>query len=75
MKLAKTMFAAAAALGLIVGPIAAQAAPTRTASPAARGEKLAGDATILYVALAAFAVALVIIIASRINNNNEPVSP
>jgi hypothetical protein len=74
MKIAKTMFASAAALGLVAAPIAAQAAPARTATPSSQNEKLAGGGTILYVAAAAFAVALIVIL-SNDDSNKLPVSP
>jgi hypothetical protein len=74
MKIAKTMFASAAALGLVAAPIAAQAAPARTATPTSPNEKLAGGGTILYVAAAAFAVALIVIL-SNDDSNKLPVSP
>ena len=77
MNIAKTFFASAAALGLAATPIAAQAAPARAATPAGQNEQLAGDTngTVLYVALAAFAVALIIYVATRDNNDNLPTSP
>jgi hypothetical protein len=58
---------------LLAAPIAAQAAPARIATPVGQTEK-AGGGTILYVALAAFAVALVVLLATD-NNNNLPASP
>lgn len=75
MKIAKSMLASAAALGLIAAPIAAQAAPARAASPVTENEKIAGGGTILYVALAAFAITLVVLLASDDNNNHFPASP
>jgi hypothetical protein len=77
MNIAKTLFASAVAFGLAATPIAAEAAPVRTATPAGESEQLAGDAnaTVLYVALAAFAVALIIYVATRDNNDNLPTSP
>lgn len=73
MKFAKTMLASAAALGLVAAPIAAQAAPARSATPAGQSEQIGGG-TILYVALAAFAIAMVILVAD--NDNKElPASP
>jgi hypothetical protein len=68
------MIAPAAALGLMAAPIAAQAAPARTATPVAQNEKIAGGGTILYVALAAAAIALVILVSSD-DENKLPVSP
>jgi hypothetical protein len=68
------LFASAAALGLVAAPIAAQAAPARTATPVDQNEKIAGGGTILYVALAAFAVALVILLASD-DSDHLPASP
>ena len=74
MKIAKTMFASAAALGLAAAPIAAQAAPARAATPGDQNEQFAGGGTILYVALAAFAIAMIILLAN--NDKNElPASP
>ena len=74
MKIAKTMFASAAALGLAAAPIAAQAAPARAATPVGQNEHFAGGGTILYVALAAFAIAMIILLAN--NDKNElPASP
>jgi hypothetical protein len=74
MRIAKTLIASAAALGLAATPIAAQAAPSRTATPVDQNEKIAGGGTILYVALAAFAVALVVLLANE-DENNLPASP
>ena len=74
MRIAKTMIAPAAALGLMAAPIAAQAAPARTATPVSQNEKLAGGGTILYVALAAFAVTLAILLADD-DSNKLPASP
>jgi hypothetical protein len=74
MKIAKTMFASAAALGLAAAPIAAQAAPARAATPVDQTVQFAGGGTILYVALAAFAIAMIILLAD--NDKNElPASP
>jgi hypothetical protein len=74
MRIAKTLIASAAALGLAAAPIAAQAAPARTATPVDQNEKIAGGGTILYIALAAFAVTLIILLASE-DENNLPASP
>jgi hypothetical protein len=74
MKIAKTMFAATAALGLAAAPIAAQAAPARAATPVDQNEQIAGGGTILYVALAAFAIALIILVSSD-DSNKLPASP
>lgn len=74
MRIAKSMLASAAALGLVAAPIAAQAAPVRAATPVSQNEKIAGGGTILYVALAAAAIALIILVASD-DENKLPVSP
>ena len=74
MKIAKTMFASAAALGLAAAPIAAQAAPARAGTPVHQNEQIAGGGTILYVALAAFAIALIILVSSD-DSNKLPASP
>ena len=74
MRIAKTLFASAAAFGLVATPIAAQAAPARAASPVSQDEKLAGSGAILYVALAAAAIALIILVASD-DSNKLPASP
>jgi hypothetical protein len=74
MKITKTLFASAAALGLVAAPIAAQAAPARTATPVSQNEKIAGGGTILYVALAAAAVAMIVILAND-DSDKLPVSP
>ncbi|HSQ96134.1 MAG TPA: hypothetical protein VLM18_08600 [Croceibacterium sp.] len=75
MKIAKSMLAAIAALGLLAAPIAAQAAPARVPTPVGQNEK-AGGGTILYVALAAFAVAQVVLLVTDHNNNDHfPASP
>jgi hypothetical protein len=68
------MLASAAALGLTAAPIAAQAAPARTANPVDQSEDIAGGGTILYVALAAAAIALVVIFSSD-DENELPASP
>jgi hypothetical protein len=75
MKIARTLFVSAAAVGLVAAPIAAQAAPARTASSTAQSEELAGGGTILYVALAAAAVTLAILIANQDDDTSPPVSP
>lgn len=74
MKFAKTMLASAAALGLAATPIAAQAAPARTASTVDQNEQIAGGGTILYVAVAAVAIALVILV-SNDDSDELPASP
>jgi hypothetical protein len=74
MRIAKTMIAPAAALGLMAAPIAAQAAPARTATPVSQNEKLAGGGTILYVALAAVAITAIILLASD-DSDKLPASP
>ena len=74
MRIAKSLLASAAAFGLIAAPVSAQAAPARSATPVDQNEKIAGGGTILYVALAAFAVAMIILLASE-DENNLPASP
>lgn len=74
MRIAKSMFASAATLGLIAAPISAQAAPARSATPSDQSEDIAGGGTILYVALAAAAIALIILVASN-DQNQLPTSP
>ena len=74
MRIAKTMIAPAAALGLMAAPIAAQAAPARTATPVSQNEKLAGGGTILYVALAAVAITAIILLSSD-DSDKLPASP
>jgi hypothetical protein len=74
MRIAKSMFASAAALGMIAAPISAQAAPVRTATPVSQEQKLAGEGTILYVALAAFAIAMIILLADD-DSDKLPASP
>lgn len=74
MRIAKSMFASAAALGMIAAPISAQAAPARTASHVSHDEQIAGGGTILYVALAAVAIALIILVSSD-DSNKLPASP
>jgi hypothetical protein len=74
MRIAKTLSATAAALGLVTAPIAAHAAPVRAPTPVEQNEKIAGGGTILYVALAAFAIAMVVLLAD--NDDDElPASP
>jgi len=75
MTIAKTIFASAAALGLAAAPVAAQAAPARAATPTAQGEKLAGGNTTVYVAVAAFVIAIAVILATSDNDHGLPVSP
>jgi hypothetical protein len=74
MRIARTMLASAAALGLAAAPVVAQAAPARASTPVAQNEEIAGGGTFLYVALAAAAVALVVIFAND-DENDLPSSP
>lgn len=74
MRMIKSMLASMAAFGLAAAPIAAQAAPARVATPVDQNERLAGGGTILYVALAAFAVALIILVSSD-DSDKLPASP
>ena len=74
MRIAKTMLASAATLGLIAAPISAQAAPARSATPVDQSDDIAGGGTILYVALAAAAIALIILV-SNDDENQLPTSP
>lgn len=75
MKIARTLFASAAALGLVLAPIAAQAAPARAATPVGQNEKIAGGGGVLYAALALFAVALVVVLATSHHDSHLPASP
>jgi hypothetical protein len=76
MTFAKTLLATATAVGLMAAPMAAQAAPARAASPVANSEELAGEPFILYAALAAFAIGMVILLASDDSDEAPtPVSP
>jgi hypothetical protein len=74
MRIAKTMLASAAALGLIAAPISAQAAPARGATPTAQSEDIAGGGAILYIAAAAFAIALIVLVSSD-DEDKLPASP
>ena len=74
MRIAKSMLASAAALGLVAAPIAAQAAPARTATSVAKSKDIAGGGLILYVAAAAAAIALIVLVSSD-DENKLPVSP
>ena len=65
MKFAKSAVASLAAFGLLVAPLAAQAAPARAPSDVAASEKLAGSNTILYIALLAAAAALIFVVADE----------
>ncbi len=75
MKFAKTVIASAAAVGLMAAPAAA--APARIASPTTQSEGFAGgEPFILYVALAAFAVGLIVLVADDDSDEAPtPVSP
>lgn len=76
MKFAKTLLASATAVGLMAAPVAAQAAPVRAATPVGDSEELAGQPFILYAALAAFAIGMVILLASDDSDEAPvPVSP
>jgi hypothetical protein len=75
MRIAKTILASAAAVGLAATPIAAQAAPARSASHAAQGENLAGGNATVYIAVAAFVIAIAVILATSDNGHKLPVSP
>lgn len=76
MKFAKTLLASATAVGLMAAPVAAQAAPVRAATPVADSEQLAGEPFILYAALAAFAIGMIILLASDDSDEAPvPVSP
>ena len=74
MTIAKTLFASAAALGLVAAPITAQAAPVRAATPVGQSEQIAGGGTALYVALGIFAVAMIILLADN-DSEDLPTSP
>jgi len=74
MKITKPLVVSAATFGLVLAPVAAQAAPARSATPAENSESIAGGGTILYVALAAFAITLVVLLANN-DDRHVPASP
>ncbi|GGE03525.1 hypothetical protein GCM10011515_23850 [Tsuneonella deserti] len=67
----RQLAAGGAALALLVGPVAAQAAPQRAAAPVEEGSELRSSWVLGILALAAFITA--IIIATK--DHNHPVSP
>jgi hypothetical protein len=75
MTLVKTIFASAAALGLAAAPMAAQAGPVRSATLVTKSEKLTDSNTPAYIAAAAFAIAIAVILATSDNGHGVPVSP
>ncbi|GGD98672.1 hypothetical protein GCM10011515_18160 [Tsuneonella deserti] len=67
----RNLAAAAAAMTLVVAPVAAQAAPQRAAAPVEQGSEMGSAWVLGFFALAAFITAIVI----ATKNHNEPVSP
>lgn len=61
----KPVFASLIAAGLVVSPIAAQAASIRTSSGVSESEDLAGGSAILYLALLAAAAFLILVVADE----------
>lgn len=61
----KPVFASLIAAGLIVSPVAAQAAPVRASSGVSESEDLAGSSALLYIALLAAAAFLVLVVADE----------
>jgi hypothetical protein len=62
MKIAKSAVASLVAAGLVVAPVAAQAAPMRAPSQVSESEELVGSSLMLYLALAAAAAALLVFV-------------
>lgn len=62
MKFAKSAVASLVAAGLVAAPVAAQAAPVRAPSDSAQSEELMGNSFVLYLALAAAAAFLILVV-------------
>ena len=77
MKLVKSAVAALAAAGLFAAPVAAQAASVRAPSDVTDSQEVAGGNAILYLALLAFAAALIFVVADddSMDTDGLPSSP
>jgi hypothetical protein len=75
MTFPKAILASAAAVGLAAAPIAAQAGPVRSATSVTKSQKLTDSNTPAYIAAAAFAIAIAIILATSDNDHGLPASP
>ena len=75
MTFAKSAVAALAAAGLLVAPVAAQAAPVRAPSDVSESQELVGSNAILYLALLAAAAVLIFVVADDDSFDELPASP
>jgi len=64
---------ATAAVGLAIAPVAAQAAPARTAAPIEEASDMGGGTPTFAIIAALIIVALAVVVATK--DNDDPVSP
>ena len=75
----RSILASVAAVSLAAAPVAAQAAPARSATPIGESEGIAGDNAIGWAALAVLVVAMAVILIDDLSDDDDdidvPVSP
>ena len=65
MRIAKSIVMSLAAAGLVVAPVAAQAAPSREPSAVVEGEELVGASPLMIIAALAAAAFLILVVADE----------